>query len=211
MRISDLIRKLEIAEKKYVTSSEIKEFCKIGKFDYDTVVQYLVEQKYLVRIFRGIFYVRPHYYKKYDEHNSLELVANGLEIKGVENWYYGLHTALKINNMTHEYFVIEDVLSDTVFRQKPIKVNDHKFRFVKISKNLFSFGIKKHGTIKYSDPEKTILDFVYLGKYNGKSDMRIIMDVSEWSEKTSEKKLKKYAKHYPKSIQKIIEEIIHAR
>ncbi len=73
-----------------------------------------------------------------------------------------------------------------------MKIDNHKFRFIKISKKLMHFGIKKYGVIKFSDPEKTILDFIYLGKYNGKSNKRIILDVYDWSQKISHNTIKRY-------------------
>ena len=86
----------------------------------------------------------------------------GLELKKVTNWYYGLNTALQLNNMTHEYFVIDDILNDTIFRQNIMTIKERKYNFRKISKKLLNFGIKNSGIVKYSDPEKTILDFIYL-------------------------------------------------
>jgi len=208
MIITDLIHRLEVREQEFVTADEIKKFCKIAGFQYDNVVKYLEEQKYLQRIFRGIFHVIS-YSRNNTKYNHLELVAKGLELKGIENWYCGLHTALKFNNMTHETFVIDDVISDSIFRQNPMTIADHKFRFIKISKKLMHFGIKKYGLVKFSDPEKTILDFIYLGKYNGKSNKRIVSDVYDWSQNIHKDILKQYSKHYPKTIREIIQEILY--
>ncbi len=212
MTITDLVRKLDVEDKEFVTADEIRKFSKFSGHSYDNITKYLEEQNYLQRIFRGIFYVMPyrrqHIHGKY---NHLELIAKGLKIKGVENWYCGLHTALKFNNMTHETFVIDDIISDSVFRQQPITIDNHKIQFRKISKKLTNFGIKNNGIIRYSDPEKTILDFIYLGKYNGKPNKRIISDVYDWSEKISEEKIKKYSKFYPKTTRDIVYEVLHER
>ena len=79
--------------------------------------------KYIIRIFRGIFYVKSLEEIKYKKvkYNHLELVAKGLELKGVKHWYFGLHTALKLNNATHEYFTIDYVITDSFYRNKPIE------------------------------------------------------------------------------------------
>ena len=209
MMITDLMQRLDVRGQEFVTADEIKEFCKIAGFQYDNAIKYLEAQKYLQRIFRGIFHVVPPV--RNTRHNHLELVAKGLEIKGVENWYCGLYTALKFNNMTHETFTVDYIISDSIFRQNPMTIDDHKFRFIKISKKLMCFGIKKHGMTKFSDPEKTILDFIYLGKYNGKSNKRIISDVYDWSLNVSVDIMKKYSKHYPKTTRKVIQEILHER
>ena len=210
MMITDLMHRLKVRDREFVTADEIKEFCKISGFEYNNVVKYLEEQKYLQRIFRGIFHVIP-YARDNVRYNHLELVAKGLELKNVKNWYCGLHTALKLNNMTHETFVIDDIISDSIFRQNPMRIADHKFRFIKISKKLMHFGIRKHGMINFSDPEKTILDFVYLGKYNGKSNKRIIADVADWSDKVSHNTMRKYSKFYPKTTREVVYEVLHER
>ncbi|MCE2614999.1 MAG: hypothetical protein LVO36_03755 [Nitrosopumilus sp. (ex Thoosa mismalolli)] len=207
MKASVLLRKLQIDGKEFVTSPELKEYCKKGKFDYDTVVKNLERSKHLTRIFRGIFYVRSpeEIILEKCKYDHLELVAKGLEIKGVTNWYFGLYTALQLNNMTHEYFVVDDILNDTIFRQKPMSIANRKYNFKKISKPLLGFGIKKLGIVNYSDPEKTILDFIYLWKFNGRSDLRITGDIYDWTNNISRTKIKKYSKHYPKSVKKIVE------
>ena len=158
--------------KEFVTSKELELYCKSMKLDYTTVIRYFIAQGCMTRIFRGIFYV-----KTLDEiklgrskYSHLELVAKGLELKNVKNWYFGLHTALKLNNMTHEYFAVEDVINDSLFRANPMNIAGYKFKFTKLSPSLFDFGIKnKDEIVRYSDPEKTVLDFIYIWRYNGSS------------------------------------------
>lgn len=186
----------------FVNAADLKSYCKSLKLDYTTTVKNFVHRGHLVRIFRGVFYVRPPDdmmigRRKY---THLELVAKGLEMKGVKNWYFGLHTALKRNNMTHEYFTIDEVINDSLFRAKPINIAGYKFRFIKLSPELIKFGIKEEGTIRYSDPEKTILDFIYLSRHKGTSSEKISLDVGDWVKDISEKKLRKYAMNYPTTV-----------
>lgn len=213
MRMSILVDKLRIEKKEFVTAKELKEYCKSMKMDYDLVIRYFVSRKkYLVRIFRGIFYVKSleEFKLGKSKYSHLELVAKGLELKGVKNWYFGLHTALKMNNMTHEYFTTEEVISDSLFRANPVSIAGYKFRFVKISPSLLDFGIKKkdNAILRYSDPEKTILDFIYLSAQDGVAADRIVMDVSEWSKNISINKIKKYSKNYPKTVAKIADRLV---
>lgn len=210
MKMTDLLRKARIENKEFLTAEDLRRYCKVSKFAYDSVVKYLVERKYLIRIFRGIFYV-----KTPDEiatggtkYNHRELVAKGLELKGVKNWYFGLYTALKINNLTHEHYVIEDVLNDSILRSKPMAIAGYKFKFHKLSSELFTFGIKSEGNIKYSDIEKTILDFIYIWRYHGIPSEKIIADVSEWSEGISRNKMGNYSIKYPKSVRTVIKEML---
>jgi predicted transcriptional regulator of viral defense system len=191
--------------KEFVTAEELKTYCKSTSMDYATVVSYFVKRKYFVRVLRGIFYVKSLEEAKLgrSRYNHLELVAEGLELKHVKNWYFGLHTALKLNNMTHETFAVEDVVSDRIFRANPIKIAGYKFRFVKLSPSLFGFGTKKENGARFSDPEKTLLDFIYVWRYNGIPEEKIVADVSGWAKGASKEKLRAYAKKYPKTVAKI--------
>ena len=211
MRMSVLLKKLRIENKEFVTSKELELYCKSMKLNYTTVIRYFMAQGYLTRIFRGIFYVKSLDEMKLgrSKYSHLELVAKGMELKGVKNWYFGLHTALKLNNMTHEYFAVEDVVNDMLFRAKPINIAGYKFKFTRLSPSLVCFGInKKDEIVRYSDPEKTVLDFIYIWRYNGVPDDKIVLDISEWAKQGSKEKLMSYAKNYPKTVTEIIGRVI---
>jgi hypothetical protein len=211
MKMSLLVEKLWMENKEFVTSEELKGYCRSMKMDYALVIRYLVSRKkYLLRIFRGIFYVRSLEELRLgrSKYNHLELVAKGLELKGVKDWYFGLHSALKLNNMTHEHFAVEEVVSDSVFRANPFDIAGYKFRFVKLSPSLVSFGIREERVLRYSDPEKTILDFIYLARQKGVPADKIIADVSSWSAGLSKDMLRKYAKKYPKTVAAVAEMVI---
>ncbi len=206
MTISLLRRKLWTDRKEFVTAEELKCYCKTMKLNYEMVVRYFGMRAYLVRIFRGVFYVKSLEELKLgrNKYNHLELVAKGLELKNVKRWYFGLHTALKLNNMTHETFAVEDVVNDKLFRAKSIAIAGYKFKFSRLSPSLLGFGIRKAGNgVRYSDPEKTLLDFIYLWRYNGIPEEKIVADVSGWEKGASKEKLIAYAKKYPKTVAEI--------
>lgn len=210
MKVSILLKRLWIDKKEFVTAEELKKYCKTMKLNYNTEVRNFLYRGHLIRIFRGIFYVRPPEGLVMGgmKYNYLELVAKGLELKGVKNWYFGLHTALKLNNMTHEYFTIDEVISDSLFRPRPINIAGYRFKFVKISPSLLEFGIKKdkeNPMLHYSDPEKTILDFIYLSIRDGIPAEKIVMDVADWAENISKARIRKYSKNYSKTVVKIVE------
>lgn len=211
MTMTALLRKLRIENKGFIMSKELEAYCKSMKVDYDTVVRYFAARGYLVRIFRGIFYVKSveEFELGRSKYNHLELVAKGLELKNVRNWYFGLHTALKLNNMTHEHFAIEDVISDSLFRANPVRIAGYRFKFLKLSPSLLGFGLRKEDNgVRYSDPEKTVLDFIYVWRYNGVPHDKIIGDVSAWAKYASKEKLRRYAKKYPKTVAEIVERVI---
>lgn len=194
----------------FVTSSELREYCKSLKLDYGVAIRHLVPRGYLVRILRGIFYVKSLEELELGKtkYNHLELVANGLELKKVRNWYFGLHTALKLNNMTHETFAVEDVINDRLFRANPFAIAGYEFKFSRLSPSLLNFGIRKAGNgVRYSDPEKTVLDFIYLWRYNGIPEEKILADVRGWAKNVAKRKVKAYAKRYPKTVAKIAEKV----
>lgn len=208
-----LLKRLRIDNREFVTSDGVRDYCKKMKIEYDPAIRYFVKKGYFLRIFKGIFYIRP-----FDElelgrakYNHLELVAKGLELKNVTNWYFGLHTALKLNSVTHEHFSIEEVVSDKIFRARPMKIAGHTFRFIKLSSRMLSFGVVEGKGIRYSDLEKTILDFAYLWRYNGVPVEKIAADISEWAEGASRKRLTEHAREYPSTVRGIIEMISKAK
>ncbi len=211
MTMSHLLRKLWMDKKEFVTSPELRAYCRSFKMDYPTVALYLTRRGNMVRVFRGVFYVKsPEELKlSRSRYTHLELVAKGLELKKVRNWYFGLHTALKVNNMAHETFAVEDVINDKLFRAKPFTIAGYKFKFSRLSPGLLSFGIRKtEKGVRHSDPEKTILDFIYLWRYNGIPEEKIAADVSGWAKGISKEKLMAYAKKYPNTVAKIAARVV---
>ncbi len=201
-----LLKKLKIDEKEFITSEELKRYCKSMGLNYEITIRHLVYRGYLIRIFKGIFYIKSLDEAKLgkSKYSNLELVAKGLELKGVKEWYFGLYTALKFNNMTHESYSVDYVVNDKLLRSKPINIAGYKYKFVKLSPKLLQFGIIKEN-LRYSGPEKTILDFIYTWRYNGVPKDKIALDVSEWAKGISGEKTKKYAVNYPKTVQEIAE------
>ena len=206
MKSNLLLKKLYLDKKEFVTSDILKKYCNIFKLDYYDAIRYFMKRGYLIRIFKGIFYVKSLDERKLGEtkYTYLELVSKGMELKGIKNWYFGLHSALKLNNMTHEEFTIDYVINDKLFRANPINIMGYKFKFHKITPKLLKFGVTKRGNIRYSDPEKTILDFFYLLRYNGIPEERIIMDVIDYARDISKEKIVRYAEHYPKTVIKTL-------
>lgn len=216
MNIRLLVEKLWIENKKFIKSEEIKEYCRSMKMDHTQAIHYLSKRRILVRIFKGIFYIKSIEEIKLgrNKYNHLQLVAKGLELKGVKNWYFGLHSALKLNDMTHEYFTIEEVISDSIFRANPINIAGYKFRFIKLSPSLVVFGINNsRNHLRYSDAEKTIIDFIYLARHKGTPVDKIIIDVSSWITTTtlSKSKLRNYARKYPKQVASTVEMVINTK
>jgi predicted transcriptional regulator of viral defense system len=206
MKTDILLRKLRMENKEFATSKELRAYCKSLRLDYDIAIRHLVPRGYLVRILKGIFYVKSleELELARSKYTHLELVARGLELKNVKHWYFGLHTALKLNNMTHETFAVEDVINDKLFRAKPFTIAGYKFKLSRLSPSLLHFGITKaENGVRYSDPEKTVLDFIYIWRYNGIPEEKIAADVGGWAKNMAKGKMREYAKKYPKTVAEI--------
>ncbi len=201
-----LSEKLLIENKKIVTRDEIRGYCKSLKLSYESAINYLLGRKYIVRILRGIFYVKgaEERKKKVVNISFYEAISEAIKIKGITNWYFGLESAIKLNNLTHEYFTVDYVISDKLKRPHPIEVLGHKVKFIAIKKGLTEFGIKK-AEIPYSEVEKTVLDIVYLGIYNNLLPLEIKNKIADYLDKCDKIKLINYAKHYPKTVLKFIQ------
>ena len=209
MKTSLILRKLRLEDKELVTSEELREICSNLGIKYESAIRHLIPRGHLIRIFRGVFYVTSpeEALTKRQRYSHLELVSKGLKVKGVKDWYFGLYTALKLNNMTHEHYAMDYVINKEIQRSNPMDIAGYRFRFVKIKPRLLRFGVvgKK---LRHSDPEKTILDFIYLWRYNGMPDQRITLSVKEWANNIDEAKLKNYSQHYPKTVIKQLEGIL---
>lgn len=203
-KIEIVIREFSLKGKRIITSEDLKEICLKYNFDFDNTKKLLLNKGYLITIFRGIYYLRDYNERKTGviKYSSSELLAEGLRIKEIKNWYFGLNTALKLLNLTHEVFTVNHVINDRFNRVTPISIRDSKFLFRKIKTPLF-FGIERSKTknninLNYSDLEKTFLDNLYLNKkpleYN-----------------VNRARLLKYSKYYPKNIQIGVKEWLDER
>ena len=201
MTLKLIVEKLARDNKKFILSNEIKDYCRKLSLDYLPTIKYLLRNKYLARLFRGIFYIYSIEERKLgkSEMNYFEILKEALKIKGVKNWYFGLETGLKFNNLTHEYFTIDYVINDKIFRAKPIIIMGRKVKFYRLSRKMFVFGIIKN-SINYSDSEKTLLDLLYLKHYTKE-------EFEEIAEELSKIKLLKYVKNYNKRAINIVKEL----
>ncbi len=205
MKYGLLVKKVHLDGRRYLTSEEVHEACAKVGVTYRDGINYLIRTGHLVRILKGFFYMRSLEERKAGATNAnfFEALSKALARKKVD-WYFGFDTALKLNNLTHEYFPVDYVVSDKLFRPKPVNVLGHEVKFIKLKKSLFGFGIKSEGSIRYSDLEKTILDIIYIRKHNGATDAVIRNEIAEFIGRASKKKLKRYAERYPISVRKIL-------
>lgn len=204
-----VLKKLHLDEKRFATAEEVKEICSAHNLSYYNTIRNLTSRGYLLRILKGIFYVKSFEEMKLGkmEYSHLELISKGLKLKGIDDWYFGLYTALRLNNITHEHFPIDYILNDRIFRQKPISVGGYAFKFTKIKKDLLTFGVTEN-KYRYSNHEKTILDFIYLWRYNGRPKEKILVDLADYAEDVSTRRIRDYSLHYPKTVRVTLEGLV---
>jgi predicted transcriptional regulator of viral defense system len=197
---------------RYITSSYggkavkrkvIEEACR--KFDAVTVntVNYMISYGYLVRILRGLYYVKT--LEEFSNEKAIDahrVISLGLEELGV-NWYFGLNTALRMNGATHEHSDTVFVVNDEIYRNKEIRIAKSRVKFIKIAPRLTVFGTVDEDGVRYSDLEKTLLDMIYLSKYRSVPDGRIALSVEEYTRYADNEKVGEYLKAYPVSVGRV--------
>ena len=210
MKISEIWFRLVADDDRIVSSGEIKPLAKIIGKSYDQTVNYLLRQGYIVRVLRGFFYVKSPEEVKLNvlRVGTQELIAWALDKKGVGSWFFALESALKLNSMTHEYFTVGYVVTDSYTSPWPISVVDGKYRFLKWKNTLHGFGILRREKIRYSDPERTVLDLCYQGLYSKKKPGTIKGIYLEYKPKLKSKRVRKYIKHYPRKLSEVLEGVV---
>jgi len=200
----NLLFELREQEKKFITSEELQGFALTHDLNYDSMMRQLIPRGWIIRIFRGF-----HYVLSLEEKNTgvlnchiLELVAEGLSHKKVDNWYVGLNTALWKNGVIAEPNEC-DIINDKMQRRR-MNIGGSTFNLKKLHTNIINFGIIKGG-VPFSDLEKTLLDMIYIGRYGGKPDAAIwVTDVERYWHLINKDRMNAYSKHYPKSVQSFV-------
>jgi len=186
------------------TKDEIKEACKRFDSDPDSTTNFMISYGYLVRILRGLYYVKTveefELKKSPGAYKILFLGLNKLKVK----WYFGLYTGLRLNGLTHEFFDTIFVLNDQIYRPKAIKIAGEKVKFVKLTGKLVEFGIVNEDYKRFSDVEKTLLDLIYISRYRSVPEGRITSMIEEYKEEVRTAKVLDYLRFYPKAVEKVV-------
>jgi len=193
---------LREAKGKILTRKDFDSLATKYSFDKDTLRRVMLNKGYLITVFRGVYYLKSYEEKKLNflKYSSYELLALGLEKKGIR-WYFGLNTALKFLNLTHEVFPMNMIINNRFNRIKPMKIAGSSFFFIKLKPSLF-FDLKKIKTenkvvLFYSLLEKTLLDMIYLKKN---------IDLSEY--KFNKSFFIKKSSKYPRIVKKRVKEVL---
>ncbi len=205
-----VLNKIRQDKKEFITNDELRKYCIELYYNPRLVSDYLISRGFLVNILDDIYYVKSidEVTKNILKYTILELVAKALNHIGVNNWYYGLYTALDLVNIdyeNHEGYIY--LINDRLLKRKHIKILGKKFRFLRFKNAFFNFGII-NGKVKYSDLEKTILDLIYLMDFNHINENRILIELSKLLDGIIKKKIIKYSQYYPDSNKSILKKVL---
>lgn len=207
MEARSIWKKLTIDNKRISTSEEIRDLAR--KLDKDPwrSLKYLQSQGYIVRILKGVFYVRSPKEREIGgvDPSIYDLVGMAMEVKDVKRWFFGLDSALKLNNMTHEFFNIEYVITDSFRTTKVIKIIDTNFKFIKRNEKCFKFGIVTSGNYRYSDPEKTVLDMAYERYLESKESSYFTEPIIEYYNIIDIEIIRSYIDNYSDNFKRLLE------
>lgn len=155
-----------------------------GKKD---ILKYLSRNKYIRRIFSGLYYInsfdeRMRNFCEFEDKEVLFMAFNNLNIR----WYVGLEYSLYLQGKKWQT-PNEISIINTKFSGKRALFG-LKVKFYKTKESLF-FGLKEKKTDKgipflYSDPAKTHIDRVYFGEVNNliriKNTQRYLKEYPKW-------------------------------
>ena len=124
-------------------------------------IQKLTKAGWLKRIKRGLYLVIENLSSRFQNDNSLMLIANALN----KSSYISLSYALNYYHMFDQYS--KTIVSVTTADSKKYIFDDFVFKFAKVKENMF-FGfsqkIEAGKIVRIADVEKALIDYLYLDK-----------------------------------------------
>ena len=195
-----------------VSSQEISTLCKAFGFSPANIRQVLLRKGMLAPLFfKGIYYVKntSETLTKTLPSDPLFLSSLACNKKLDNDWYFGLHTALKLNGLAG----VQTPVKTFIITKKQIipgtrVMQGMEFVFSRIKSVPFDIGIIERDDLRYSDQIRTVLDFLHLGikKKNTKYAEVVLETVLEKNKKEFLLKSPKYMEHF--STKDRMEEII---
>jgi len=208
-----VLNSLRSDEEEFITSSTIRGYSEKLYYGVENVIKYFTSQGFIIEVLNDMFYIKDinEIRKKEIKYSPYELISRAFDFKNVKNWYFGLNTALAFdsNEKNDVIFNIDTstnyVISDRISVDEPVIINEEKFSFLVFKDDLLNFGIKDNGKFRYSNLEKTLLDFIYLYNCNHVREGKTIVAVSKYKNIVSRDILLRYSKKYPANVAEMLE------
>ncbi len=210
MSINRIINQIRDDEKEFITTDELKPYSDKFYYNSNNVINYLLNQGDIIHVLQDLYYIKSdiEIESNKTKYSLLEIVSKALELKRISKWYFGLYTALELNNIKTEHKnELFYIFNDIFFKNEPIIISGYPFKFFKFKNASHSFGIIEN-KVKYSNIERTILDFINIQKENRIHEKKIISNISKYMKNASIEKLVSYIEYYPVDVMKIIKQII---
>ncbi|MEK7527841.1 MAG: hypothetical protein AAB574_02400 [Patescibacteria group bacterium] len=152
-------------------------------------IQKLTKAGWLKRIKRGLYLVIENLSSRFQNDNSLMLIANALN----KSSYISLSYALNYYHMFDQYS--KTIVSVTTADSKKYIFDDFVFKFAKVKENMF-FGfsqkIEAGKIVRIADVEKALIDYLYLDKSYTSASV-VFEKLREYQESLDLNKLQNYA------------------
>lgn len=208
--MNKLLENLWEKKSKFIQMNEMEEIAKGFYYNYKNMINYLIKSNQIIKIFKDYYYVKDNeeiQNKNMQKYKPLELLSKALEFQNVGSWYFGLHTSLrKLNIPTQQNSIDYLMCVNLPFSGNKLQVLGKEVHLITLNKKLSNFGIIEDN-IRYSNLEKTILDFIYLWKKKGTQDLKIMKILNKYKKQISKEKILDYSLNYSKNIIQIIEDV----
>lgn len=185
----DIFKKLKTLEKPYFNIADFEKILGLKKESLYVTLNRLVKSGVLRRLKRGVY----------------EVIFSESRIEEVANQLYW-PSYLSFESALSRYGIMDQIPYTLSFatpkKSKKISLAGREIEYRQIKRELF-FGYKKEGKILIAEPEKALLDQVYLFSL-GKASVNF----KEWNfSQLKKEKLLKYLKPYPEKVKEIIERL----
>lgn len=186
----DIFKELKDLGKPYFTIADFEKIFGLKKPSLYVALNRLVKSGVLRRLKRGVY----------------ELIFSGARTEEIANQLYW-PSYLSFESALSKYGIMDQVPYTLTFatakKSKKIILVDREVEYRQIKKELF-FGYKKAGSVLIAEPEKALLDQIYLFSL-GKSSISF----KEWDMGCLDKeRLLKFLKPFPQKVKEITKPVL---
>lgn len=171
----------------------------------ESTIRTLTRNDRIMPTFKGHYYVKSPEEILHHASVPLDVFAHAAKAKGIGSWYYGLYSALRLNGMTHEHRRDEHVIATGLYRPKGVVMADRRFLVLKWKPEMTRFGLERRGPYRFSDPEKTVLDFAYWDHFRKAKGHGATNEWREHLHKVDRGRLESYLPKYPAGVRDAVE------
>jgi len=181
---------LRFLEKKFFSTADLEKITGLERESLKVVLHRLVRQGVLSRLRRGVY----------------ELVVDPANIRVVANQLY-YPSYVSFETALSDYGILSQIPYTVTFattkKSKKITIRDSEVEYTQLRNDLF-FGYTLNNGIYIAEPEKALLDQLYLVSRGKRS-----VNIKELETKPiSKTKLAKYAKKYPETTGHLVDEVL---